>query len=46
MMVENPTKRDVAEVEGALDDLNKLEGDIAAGMEELDRRTGVKVGVR
>ena len=46
LMVENPTKRDVAEVEGALDDLNKLEGDIAAGMEELDRRTGVKVGVR
>lgn len=40
---ETPTERDVAEVEGALDDLDKLETEINAGMEELDRRTGVKV---
>ena len=46
LKVQTPTKRDVADVEGALDDLDKLEGEIAAGMEELDRRTGVKVGVR
>ncbi|MEO1975120.1 MAG: type IV secretory system conjugative DNA transfer family protein [Paracoccaceae bacterium] len=45
LKVQNPTERDVAEVEGALDDLDKLEGEIAAGMEELDRRTGMKAGV-
>lgn len=42
LKVETPTERDVAEVEGALDDLDKLEGEIAVGMEELDGRTGVK----